>query len=230
MRRVGLIGGISWVATSAYYERLNLEVGRRLGGNASADLVIRSLNFAEVLAHAGTPAVIEEMMAEAVRTLVGAGARIIAVGSSTDHKFLGDLKQADVSFLHIADAVRGHLRAKRIRRLGILGTKYVLNDPFLTDRINIGGQFEFLKPEGRDIDRLHTLIIEEIAQQNVGKRSLRRLADMVSSFQEAGAEAVLLGSTELWYAFREIAVDLPVIDGAEVHSRAIVESALLPGR
>ena len=94
-------------------------------------------------------------MVEAARMLVDAGARIVAVGSSTGHKFLGDLRQSGVSLLHLADAVRDHLAAERIGRLGLLGTKYVLDDPFLTDRINADGQVDFIKPESADVDRLH---------------------------------------------------------------------------
>lgn len=94
-------------------------------------------------------------MVEAARMLVDAGARIVAVGSSTGHKFLGDLRQPGVSFLHLVDGVRDHLAAEQIGRLGLLGTKYVLDDPFLTDRINADRQVDFIKPESADVDRLH---------------------------------------------------------------------------
>ena len=94
-------------------------------------------------------------MVEAARMLVDAGARIVAVGASTGHKFLGDLRQPGVSFLHLVDAVRDHLAAERIGCLVLLGTKYVLDDPFLTDRINADRQVDFIKPESADVDRLH---------------------------------------------------------------------------
>ena len=226
MKRIGLIGGISWVATSAYYRQLNMEVARRLGGNASVDLVLRSLDFSEVLSHADNPERIARMMQDAADALVGAGAEILAVGSSTGHKFFSGAGQSAVAFLHIADVIRDYLYKNEIQRIGVLGTKFILNDGFLLDRVNADAAFDIMMPEGEDVSRLHGIIIDEIARQDVGAQSLEHLHRMVSSFEREGAAAVLLGSTELWYAFQDVTTSLPTIDTAEIHSKALIDLAL----
>ncbi|MEM8987934.1 MAG: amino acid racemase [Pseudomonadota bacterium] len=226
MKRIGLIGGISWLGTAAYYETLNAEANKRLGGAASADIILRSFNFQDVLAHAAQAETVCAMMADAAHVLIQAGADVIAVGSSTGHMFLGEFEWQDVEFLHIADALRSHMKEVNFRKVGLLGTGHVLNSGFFAERFNPDGWFELLAPSADDIDVLNAVIMSELPQQAVGQSSSQRLASMISEFKKSNVDAVLLGSTELGYAFADAAVDIPLINSAEVHARAIMDAAL----
>jgi aspartate racemase len=226
MERIGVIGGMSWYSTAEYYRVINERVQERLGGHHGADLLVHSLDFAEIRQcqidgdweRAG------KIMAASAAGLVGAGAQLVVLATNLMHKSAGAIEEAiPVPFLHIADAVGQEATRLGARRLGLLGTSPVLQDGFYTERLARHG-IDVVVPDAPTRARHDRIIFDELTVGEVRPESQADLMAAVDALAEAGAEAVALACTELELAITTAQV--PLIATARTHARATADAAL----
>jgi aspartate racemase len=230
MRRIGLVGGMSWESTALYYRLLNEEVRERLGGFHSARLVLASVDFAEVEAmqSAGDWAAAGAMLAEEARAVQAAGAECLVLCTNTMHK-VADVVQAaiDVPLLHLADVTADAVRGAGIGRVALLGTRFTMEQPFYADRLRSHG-VEVLVPDGEDRALVHDVIYDELVLGVVREESRAAYVEVVRRLAERGAGGVVLGCTEIELLLGPDDVDLPVFATTALHVQAAVDFALSP--
>jgi aspartate racemase len=226
MQRIGVIGGMSWYSTAEYYRVINERVQERLGGHHSADLVVHSLDFAEIRRcqidggweRAG------KIMRASADGLVGAGADLVVLATNLMHKAAGAIEDGlPAPFLHIADAVAQEAGRLGARRLGLLGTRPVLEDGFYAERLARHG-IETVVPDAPTRTRLDEIIFGELTVGEVRPDSAAELRGAVARLAADGAEAVALACTELELALTD--ADVPLIATARTHARAAADVAL----
>lgn len=227
MKTIGLIGGMSWESTSHYYRAINRETAARLGGLHSAPLIVHSVDFAPMAAlqEAGDWAEAGRQLAEIARGLEMAGAGLVALATNTMHVVADPIIAAtDIPFIHIADPTAAALRADGFETVGLLGTRFTMEMGFYRDRLAESGLVA-LVPE---VDRtnLNGIIYEELCRGIVREESRRIYVGAIEKLAARGAEAVILGCTEIAMLIDDDVSPLPVYDTTELHARALVDAAL----
>ncbi|HLU59878.1 MAG TPA: amino acid racemase [Pseudonocardia sp.] len=226
MRRIGVLGGMSWYSTAEYYRVINERVQARLGGHHSADLLVHSLDFAEIRRcqvdgdweRAG------KILATAAEGLVGAGAELLVLATNLMHKAANAIEEAvGVPFLHIADAVAEEAARRGARRLGLLGTRPVLEERFYPERLARHG-VEVVVPTVATRERVDAIIFDELTVGEVRPDSQAELRAAVAALAADGAQAVALACTELELALTT--AELPLIATARTHALAAADAAL----
>lgn len=228
MRTIGLIGGLSWYSTAGYYRTINELVQQRLGGHASAEIALQSLNFAEVRGFqlADDWAGAGRLLADAGRSLQAAGADLVLICSNLMHRTADDVEAAiEVPFLHIADAVADRARAHGWSRVGLLGTRWVMEQRFYAGRLEDNG-LDVRVPGGEDRTLVDRVIFDELTQGTIDPESRAEYVRIIEGLGGGGAEAVVLGCTEIELLVRPQDTALPVLESARVHAEAAVDFAL----
>lgn len=229
MRTIGLIGGMSWESTLLYYQVINREVGRRLGGLHSAPLLLHSVDFAAVVERqqAGAWDALAALLVEAARGLERAGAECLLICTNTMHRVAPEVQAAvSIPLLHIADVTADALLADGRRTVALLGTRYTMEQPFLADRLAARG-VRCLVPDGEaDRAEVHRVIFDELCKGEFDAGSRSRLCAMVRALTERGAEGVVLGCTELSLTLSPADVGVPLFDTTRLHAIAAVDFAL----
>jgi aspartate racemase len=225
MRKLGLVGGTSWHSTALYYEQINRDVALRLGGLSSAPLVIESLDLAPVAALelAGEWQGVGEILAAAAARLEAAGAEGLILCSNTSHMVYDQVAAAaSVPILHIADATAERLAADGVRKAGLIGTRFTMNEGYFRERLEAKGISPTLPDveTAREIDRI---IFEELAKGLVTRGSQRRLKTCLTEMGKARQQAVILACTELVLLVDPGAAVLPVYDTTAIHAKAAVD-------
>lgn len=224
MRKLGIIGGMTWSSTALYYDHINREIVRRLGGLHSGRIAIESFDFDEIAAQeaSGDWDGIGESLLAAARNLEAGGAEAIVIACNTVHKSCGSLSSLKVPFIHIADATADKLVADRRKRVALLGTRFTMTEPFFRSRLEDRGIG--LVPIDRVwIDEVDRIIFEELAAGKVVRNSQRKLKTLITELAKQRVDAVVLGCTELVLAVDVRANVLPVYDTTEIHARACVD-------
>ncbi len=227
MKTIGLIGGMSWESTAHYYTALNRETARRLGGLHSAPILMHSVDFAPVaeMQYAEDWEAAGAVMADSARRLEAAGAGLIGLATNTMHIAAAMIEAAiSVPFLHIADPTADALAADGITRVGLLGTRFTMEMPFYRQRLEARG-FEVLVPE-INVTSLNAIIYEELCRGQVNQPSRRSYIEAIGLLATRGAEAVILGCTEIGMLIDDSNSPLPVYDTTELHAMALVAAAL----
>ncbi|HEX8655481.1 MAG TPA: amino acid racemase [Allosphingosinicella sp.] len=225
MRKLGMIGGLSWVSTALYYEHINKGVNRRLGGVASAPLVIESVDFARfsALQHSGRWGEAADQLAACARRLEAAGAGALILCSNSCHKVYDEVAAAvSIPLLHIGDITAAKLVADGVRRAGLIGTRFTMEEAFYRERIEAHG-IELSVPEpalAKEIDRI---IFEELVRGTVSRVSQRTLKTCLTLMGQARNQAAILGCTELVTLVDPGANVLPIYDTTAIHAAAAVE-------
>jgi aspartate racemase len=227
MKTIGLIGGMSWQSTAHYYKVINSQTARIRGGLASAPLLIASVDFAPI-AEMQTRNEWEKagkFLANEARKLQAGGAEIIALATNTMHKCAPAIEAAiTVPFVHIADATAQALRAHGMDRVGVLGTMFTMEERFYFDRLAAAGIEGFAPGVGHT--DLNAIIFEELCRGIVKDRSRKTYIAAIERLAMLGAEAVILGCTEIAMLIDDADSPLPVFDTTELHAKALVELAL----
>ncbi len=227
MKTIGLIGGMSWESTAHYYRVLNQETARRLGGLHSAPLIVHSVDFAPIadLQARGEWDVAGQQLAGIARGLQDAGADLIGLATNTMHIVADQVTSAiDIPFIHIADPTSDALLAGGFRNVGLLGTNFTMEKSFYRDRLTASGLTAII-PE---VDRtnLHAIIFEELCRGIVREESRRTYVTAIERLAARGAEAVILGCTEITMLIDDSVSPLPVYDTTDLHAKALVAAAL----
>ena len=225
MRKIGLIGGMSWLSTRTYYEHINRQVQARSGPRSSAPIVIDSLNFADMARLSSK----EEwdragkVLAGSARQLEKAGATAILIGANSMHKAYDQVAAAvQVPVIHIAECVAERMASKGVKKAALLGTRNVMLESFYRQKL-IARDIELLPPEMAFVDTLDRIIYDELLVGKVTRQAERELKTIVTNLQQDGAEAVVLGCTELEMIVDVDANVLPIFDCTQIHAQAAVD-------
>ncbi|WP_031078935.1 aspartate/glutamate racemase family protein [Streptomyces sp. NRRL WC-3742] len=228
MRTIGLIGGMSWESTAEYYRLVNELTRERLGGLHSARCVLYSVDFAEIeqlqvqdrWAEAG------EILAAAARALEAAGADLVLICTNTMHKVADRVEAAiSVPLLHLADATAQAVRASGLRRVGLLGTAFTMEQDFYRGRLEAGG-LDVLVPDAEGRAIVHRVIYEELCLGIVREESRAAYREVIADLVVGGAEGVILGCTEIELLIGSEDSPVPVFPTARLHAAAAVRAAL----
>lgn len=228
MKRIGIIGGISWESTAHYYSALNEGVKQRLGGLHSARILLWSVDFAEieVLQRANEWARAGEIFAGIAANLEQAGAQCILIAANTMHKVADYVVGAvSVPLLHIGDATAQAVMTAGKTRVLLLGTRYTMEEAFLRDRLEELG-LQVVVPESNDILDVNQIIYEELCLGMVRDESRQRLLEVIDRNRRHGIEGVILGCTELSMILGPHHVDLALFDTTAIHVGAALEFSL----
>jgi len=230
MKTVGLLGGMSWVSSLHYYQRLNAEIAARTAGAHSARCVLYSIDFKELetLQHAHRWAEADALLAAAAAGLARAGADFILICANTMHRSADAVARASgLPLLHIADAVGTAARTQQIKALGVLGTGFLMQDTAYLDRIAAASGAAVLIPTPADRDAVHRIIFEELTRERVTAPSRAEMVGVAKRLVDRGADAILLACTELGMILHPGDVPVPVLDSLELHVAAACDYALV---
>ncbi|WP_421328175.1 aspartate/glutamate racemase family protein [Aeromonas veronii] len=229
MKCIGLLGGMSWESTVSYYQALNRGVRTQLGGLHSARVLLNSVDFAgiERLQHAGDwPATARLLSAEA-RKLQNGGADFLLIGTNTMHKVAPEIEAAiDIPLLHIADATAAKLQADGITRVGLLGTRFTMEQDFYKGRLQDRFGLAVLVPDEAGRERVHRIIYDELCLGEIRESSRAEYLAIIEGLAAAGAEAVILGCTEIALLVGDARAAVPLYDTTAIHAEAAVALAL----
>ncbi|MER8825026.1 amino acid racemase [Mesorhizobium sp. M0938] len=230
---IGMIGGMSCESSALYYRLLNQTARRLLGGHHNARSVLYTLDFDELneMAALGRWDVIAERVAEAARHLERAGADLVMITSVTAHRVADQVEPLlSVPLLHIADVSAQAIRLRGFARVGLLGTRYTMEQDFFSGRLRRHHGLEVLTPQQQQREALHSIIIDELTLGIVEQASKAALLDMVVDLQARGAQAVILGCTELPLLAALDEYPLPAFDVIQLHVEAALDVVLVDGR
>ncbi|MBY6069830.1 aspartate/glutamate racemase family protein [Marinobacter salsuginis] len=228
MKTIGLLGGMSWESTQAYYRLLNEGVKTRLGGLHSAKIVLYSVDFADIeaLQHKGEWGATARILSDAALSLEKAGADFLVIGTNTMHKVAPEIEQVlRIPLLHIADATAKVLARDGISRVGLLGTRFTMEQAFYRERLENAG-IDVVIPDEPQRHLIHRVIYEELCLGRIVADSRRAYLEVVDSLAERGAEAVILGCTEIGLLIRQVDTPVPLYDTTGIHAAQAVELAL----
>ena len=222
MRKLGMIGGTSWLSTALYYEQINRAVAKARGGLSSAPLIIESLDLAPLAAWelAGEWDKVAETVAAAAARLEAAGAEGLIICSNTTHKVAPAVEGAvSVPLLHIAEVTAERLAADGVKKAGLIGTRFTMNEGFFRDRLEAAGIAVAL-PDAATAAEIDRIIFEELAKGQISRNSQRRLKTCLTEMSKARQQGVILGCTELVLLVDPGASVIPLYDTTAIHAAA----------
>ncbi len=228
MKTIGLIGGMSWESTLEYYRIINELVSKRLGGHHSAKIILYSVDFDEVvkLQHKGDWEKLGEMLAEIARRLEACGADLILICTNTMHKVADYVQKAiNIPLLSIIDATAEEIKRTGLRKVGLLGTKFTMEDDFYRAGLERHG-IQTVIPDEEDRNTVHRIIFDELCLGVFKESSKEELKKIVEKLKERGAEGVVLACTELPLLLSQEDCDIPIFDTTRIHAEYAVNFAL----
>jgi len=226
---IGLIGGMSWESTVPYYCHINELVKQRLGGLHSARIVLYSVDFHDIekLQHAGRWDEAGAILAAAAQALVAAGADFIVLCTNTMHKVVGAIENAvTIPVLHIADATAAEIQRAGLRRVGLLATRFTMEQDFYRGRLESQHGIDVIVPDERERELVHRVIYDELCLGVISDTSRERYREAIARLVERGAEGIIFGCTEIGLLVSQADSPVPVFDTTRIHAAAAVDFAL----
>ena len=230
MNTLGIIGGMSPESTAAYYTQINRLINRQKGGNHSAPILLASVEFQEIVdcQQRGDWHKAGEILAQAARTLEQAGADAVLLATNTMHKVAAPIQAViGVPFLHILDSVAERIRAQGIRTVGLLGTRFTMQDAFYREGLAARG-IQAIVPDECVQAEIHRIIFEELCVGNFPENSRRFYVQAIERLAAQGAQGIILGCTEIGLLVRPEDTAAPLFDTTEIHVQAAAEFILQP--
>ncbi|MGY8704396.1 aspartate/glutamate racemase family protein [Bradyrhizobium sp. 18BD] len=227
MQTIGLIGGMSWESTALYYKLINERVRDRMGKLHSAPLLMYSYDFQDIkeMQYAGRWQEAASSLAEVARRLESAGARAIVLCTNTMHKLAPDIVSSlSIPFIHIGDATAERIRSKGYRRVGLLGTKFTMEEDFYIDRLRAHDLDVLVPPEVARAD-VNRIIYEELCLGIVSAPSRRRYQEVMAALVAAGAECIILGCTEITMLVGAADTSVETFDTTAIHAETAADFA-----
>lgn len=231
MQTIGLLGGMSWQSSATYYRLINEGVSERLGGLHSARLCLVSVDFQPIerLQHAGDWSEMARLLGAAANDVARGGADFMLLCTNTMHKVADDIAAATpIPLLHIGDATGSALQADGRTRVGLLGTRFTMEEDFYRHRLQNNFDIEVLIPAPATRGEVHRVIYEELCLGNIQERSRQRYLAAIDELADAGAQAIILGCTEIAMLIDQGMTNIPLYDTTLLHCQAAVQRAL-PG-
>jgi aspartate racemase len=231
VKTIGLIGGMSWESTLLYYRQINETVQQHLGGLHCAKIVMYSVDFHEIerLQQAGDWHQAGSLLATAAQTLQTAGADFLVLCTNTMHKVAPAIEAAvRIPLLHIVDPTADELNKAGFRKIGLLGTRFTMEQEFYKDRLCARHALAVLVPCEQDRDVVHRVIFEELCLGKIVEESRQALRRVMADLTSQGAQAIVLGCTEICMLVGQVDSPVPLFDTTAIHARRAAEMALLP--
>jgi aspartate racemase len=229
MKTIGILGGMSWESTAGYYHAINEGVKRELGGLHSARIAMYSVDFEPIerLQHAGDWEGTATILVDAARRVEAAGADFLLIATNTMHKVAAQVEAAiTIPLVHIADATGEALKADGVRRVGLLGTAFTMEQEFYKGRLAERFGMDVMVPDEADRAAVHDVIYHELCLGRIEEASRARFLDIVHRLAESGAEAVILGCTEIGLLIRQADTAVRLYDTTAIHADCAVRLAL----
>lgn len=229
MKTIGLIGGMSWESSAEYYRLINEGVKARLGGLHSAKCVMVSVDFAEIeaLQHQERWDQATALMVDAARSVEQAGAEFLVICTNTMHRMADDVQRAiAIPLLHIADATAERVLGRGIGTVGLLGTRYTMEQDFYKGRLAEKHGLKVLVPDTEQRELVNRVIYGELVLGDIRDSSRRAFEHVMESLVERGAQGIILGCTEIGLLIHDDDVAVPLFDTAKIHAEAAVAYAL----
>ena len=230
MKWIGLIGGMSWESSAEYYRVINEQVRTQRGGLHSAQIMLASVDFAqiEVLQHQGKWDEAGVVLAGVAQRLVAAGAELIVLCTNTMHKVAPAITAGlTVPFVHIADATAQRIVAQRMTRIGLLGTRYTMEQEFYVGRLQQQYGLDVIVPDADERVDVNRIIYDELCLGVISAASRQRYRDIMANLVRRGAQGVILGCTEITLLVGHADTTVPVFDTTRIHAEVAVELALV---
>ena len=228
MKTIGLLGGMSWESTLGYYKAINEGIKNTLGGLHSAKIVMYSVDFEpiEKLQHAGDWDGTAKILTEAAQNIQTAGADVLLICTNTMHKVAPEIAAAiQIPLLHIADATAEILVNEGIKTVGLLGTAFTMEQEFYKGRLTNKHGFKVLVPNDQDRAIVHKVIYEELCLGKVKSTSKAEYLRIIDALASQGAEAVILGCTEIGMLVKQTDTNVRLLDTTAIHAQKAVEYA-----
>lgn len=229
MQVIGVLGGMSWESTQSYYRALNEGVKQALGGFHSAKVAMVSVDFAEIeaLQQQGNWEKAGEVLANAAQNVERAGADFLLLATNTMHKVAPVIEKAiGIPLLHIADATAEQLQQDGITRVGLLGTRFTMEQDFYKTRVQDAFGIEVIVPNDAERETVHRIIFDELCQGHINDGSRQRYLETIDRLHQQGAQAVILGCTEIALLIEQAHTHVPLYDTTALHASRAVARAL----
>ncbi len=228
MKTIGLIGGITWLSTADYYRVLNEMTNERLGGVASAKIILYSVNFEEIktLTFANDWKGISSQICAAASKLEAAGADCLLICANTMHKIADEVQQVmQIPVIHVAEQTGKTIKEKQIKKVALLGTRYTMELDFYPAKLRALG-IETIIPEAVDRQYIHDAIYNEMGKGIFLPATKEKFLSIIQKMARAGAEGIILGCTEIPLLIKQADCSLPVFDTTFIHAKAAIDFAL----
>lgn len=228
MKKIGIIGGLSWKSTIEYYRIINQEVNNQLGGLHSASLLIESYDFAKIesLQRNGHWDAITDILIDSAQKLIDNGADVIVIATNTLHKLVPRIqREIGAPIFHIADATAREILKQKYKKVALLGTKYTMQEDFYKGKLINDYNIQVVTPNIVGQEIINNIIFEELCKGIISEESRDTILFIIDNCKKQGAQAVILGCTELPNLLENSS--LPLLNTAEIHSKGVVEYALL---
>ncbi|MCK6263447.1 aspartate/glutamate racemase family protein [Vibrio sp. ZSDE26] len=229
MKTIGMIGGMSWESTLTYYQEINQGVNRALGGLHSAKIVLVSVDFSEVEHYqaSGEWKKAAQLLIQAAQAVEKAGADFFIICTNTMHKVANEVQsQVNIPLLHIADATGQKLKIRDVKKVGLLGTAFTMEEAFYKEYLEREYGVEVIVPNGVQRRLVHDVIYQELCQGKLISRSKSDFLTIIGDLYEAGAEAVILGCTEIGLLVKPEDTRVKLLDTTQIHVESAVHRAL----
>lgn len=229
MKTIGLIGGMSWESTVTYYRQINEAIKERLGGLHSAKLVLYSVDFDEIerLQRSGDWEAAGAVLADAALSLETAGAAFLVLCTNTMHKVAPSIEAAvGIRLLHIADPTAAEIKRAGYATVGLVGTRFTMEQAFYRDRLSSRHNLRVIVPAAEDREIIHRIIYEELCLGIVKPESRAEYRRIMGVLATQGAQAIILGCTEISLLVNQQDAPIPLFDTTAIHARAVAEEAL----
>lgn len=229
MKTIGLIGGMSWESSIEYYRIINEKTRHKLGGLHSARSIMYSIDFAEIeaLQHRGEWDEAAEFLIAAAKNVEKGGADFVLICTNTMHKLAEEIQRhINIPLLHIADATAEAIRAKGIKAVALLGTRFTMEEDFYKGRLIRDFNLDVIVPDSDEMEIVHSVIYDELCAGKINPSSKVQYTNIMSRLIEKGAEGIILGCTEIGLLIKEDDCRVPLFDTTKIHAEAAVEYAL----
>lgn len=229
MKILGLIGGMSWESTIPYYRMINQQVKEQLGGLHSAKIILYSVDFHEIeqLQAKGDWETAAQLLSDAAVSLKNAGADVIVVCTNTMHKVADDIEAASgLPLLHIADATAAQIKQQGINKIGLLGTRYTMEQDFYRGRLTEKHGLEVITPDSIDRESVNRIIYEELCLGVISETSRQEYRRIMGKLEQQGVQGIIFGCTEITLLVNAQDASVQVFDTTAIHACAAAEYAL----
>jgi len=229
VKTIGLIGGMSWESSIEYYRIINETVKAKLGGLHSAKSIMYSVDFAdiEILQHQGQWAEAAQMLIDAAKNLENSGADFIVLCTNTMHKVADDIQaNVKIPLLHIADATAQLVKDSGIKKIGLLGTRFTMEEEFYKGRLSQKYGLHVNVPNAQEREIVHRVIYDELVIGEIRQHSKEQYIGIIEQMVDQGAEGVILGCTEIGLLIHKQDSQVPLFDTTRIHAEAAAEYAL----
>lgn len=229
MKTIGLIGGMSWESSLEYYRIINEQIKNKLGGLHSAKSLIYSVDFDEIekLQHQNRWDELTKIMINAAQNLEKGGADFVLICTNTMHKMADSVQDnIKIPLLHIADATAEVIKSNKMKKIGLLGTKFTMEEDFYKGRFLNKYDLDVITPDKEDREIIHNIIYNELCLGNIKKSSKEQYIKIINKLVKSGVEAVILGCTEIPLLVKQEDVKIPLLDTARIHAETAVEYSL----